>query len=334
MNNPQQSSSRLSNGYRNITRRSAALAVGAACVHVATNSSKSLKAAVASKRQFTMDLCPGRLGVRADQSQTIDFATQYGFESVEPFSGELKGMNESEQKAVVERLESEGLKWGAAGLPVEFRKDDAKFNSDLGNLPDHAAALQACGVTRVGTWLMPTHAERTFRQNFDLHVERLSQVAAILNDHGLQFGLEYVGPRTLWSSQRYPFIHTMAETNELIASIGTGNVGLVLDSWHWYTAKETVEDLRSLKAKQVVAVDLNDAPTGLEIDEQIDNTRALPAATGVIDVKTFLQALVSIEYDGPVRAEPFDKELNAMDDEPAVRKTAQAMKRAFATLDA
>jgi sugar phosphate isomerase/epimerase len=118
----------------------------------------------------------------------------------------------------------------------------------------------------------------------------------------------------------------------LIAEIGRDNVGLVLDSWHWYTAHETGEDLRSLSNQDVVACDLNDAPAGIPIDQQQDNTRELPAATGVIDLKTFLGALVAIGYDGPVRAEPFNKALNALDDEPAVQQTAEALKKAFALI--
>jgi sugar phosphate isomerase/epimerase len=49
----------------------------------------------------------------------------------------------------------------------------------------------------------------------------------------------------------------------------------------------------------------------------------------VIDVKTFLNALVKIGYDGPVRAEPFNAALRAMPREAAVAATATAMRKAF-----
>ncbi|MFO7902355.1 MAG: hypothetical protein R6U98_06835, partial [Pirellulaceae bacterium] len=72
---------------------------------------------------------------------------------------------------------------------------------------------------------------------------------------------------------------------------------------------------------------------GLARDEQMDLQRELPAATGVIDIQTFLQALIEIGYDGPVRAEPFNKELNAMESEAAGAATANAMRKAFATVE-
>jgi sugar phosphate isomerase/epimerase len=82
-----------------------------------------------------------------------------------------------------------------------------------------------------------------------------------------------------------------------------------------------------------VSCHLNDAPAGIPVDQQRDGTRALPCATGVIDLKTFLGALVNIGYDGPVLAEPFDKKLNALDNEAAVAATAAAMKKAFALVE-
>jgi sugar phosphate isomerase/epimerase len=80
----------------------------------------------------------------------------------------------------------------------------------------------------------------------------------------------------------------------------------------------------------VVACDLNDAPAGVAVDQQKDSVRDLPGATGVIDLKTFLGALIKIGYDGPVRAEPFKAELRKMPKKEAVKATAGAMKRAFA----
>jgi hypothetical protein len=52
----------------------------------------------------------------------------------------------------------------------------------------------------------------------------------------------------------------------------------------------------------------------------------------VIELKTFLNALAKIGFDGPIRAEPFKAELRRMAAEDAVGLTAKAMKQAFALL--
>jgi len=124
-------------------------------------------------------------------------------------------------------------------------------------------------------------------------------------------------------------VHTMAEARELIADVGMGNVGLVLDTWHWWTAGDAVSDLLALTNDDVVSVDLNDAPKGIAKEQQKDNERELPVATGVIDVAAFLTALVTIGYDGPVRAEPFNKALNALDNDPACAATSAALHQAM-----
>jgi sugar phosphate isomerase/epimerase len=211
---------------------------------------------------------------------------------------------------------------------VDFRKDDRTFQDGFAKLPRLAAGLQRAGAQRVGTWLSPSHDQLTYRENFKVHVSRLREIARVLHDHGLRFGLEYVGTQLLLVGKRYPFVHTMAEARELIADIGSPNLGLVLDTWHWWTAGDAEADILALTNKDVVSVDLNDAPKGIAKEQQKDNERELPAATGVIDIATFVNALVKIGYDGPARPEPFNKALNALDNDPACAAASAALLKA------
>ena len=109
------------------------------------------------------------------------------------------------------------------------------------------------------------------------------------------------------------------------ARIGTGNVGLLLDCWHWYTAHHTADDLHKLTNDDVVYVHVNDAPAGVDVDAQVDNVRALPGETGVIDIAAFLQALDAMGYDGPVTAEPFSPALGEMPDAQAAETTRASL---------
>lgn len=290
--------------------------------------------ALPQKRRFTLDLCPGRIGVNANQIQAIQMAQRFGFESVEPLGPELAKQNPQQLEALLGEMRQSGLVWGAAGLAVDFRKDEAVFQSGLKELDGIADGLKRASVTRVGTGISPSHNELTYLANFRQHGKRLRSIAQVLGERGLRLGLEYVGPKTSWTARRYAFVHTLAEMRELLAEIDQPNVGIVLDSWHWYTAGETIDALKSLSNQEVVAVDLNDAPAGIAVDKQVDNQRALPTTTGVIDLKAFLGILVDMGYDGPVRAEPFDQALNAQDDTAALERTAATMKRAFSLLDA
>jgi sugar phosphate isomerase/epimerase len=291
-----------------------------------------LVAAEPHRRKMTMDLVCGNIGVSADQREAIDLAAQYGFESVGADGSFLAGLSAEELAALKARMKGKRLVFGAAGLPVEFRRDEAAFKAGLEGLPRIAAGLQRAGVGRVTTWLMPCDDRLTYIRNFRQHARRLRAVANILKEHEIRLGLEYVGPKTSWTSRRYPFIHTMAEMKDLIAEIDTGNVGFLLDSWHWWNAGDTAADILSLKGRDVIAVDLNDAPAGIPKDQQVDNRRELPCATGVIPVGRFLNALNRLGYDGPVRAEPFNQALNRMSKDEACAAVAASLRKAFALI--
>jgi sugar phosphate isomerase/epimerase len=287
----------------------------------------------AAPRRMTIALTPGSIGVDVKgQRELLDLAQRHGFESVEPRAAELAGCSDAQLGELAAEMRGKKLSWAAAGLPVEFRRDDAAFRSGMERLPQLAEGLRRAGATRVGTWIMPSHDELPYTANFRRHAERLREAAKVLGDRGLRLGLEYVGTRHLLLKGRYPFLHTLAETRELIAEIGTGNAGLVLDSWHWWTAGDAAAEIRALRNEDVVSVDLNDAPAGVPREDLQDSKRELPAATGVIDLAGFLNALQAIGYDGPVRPEPFNAALNAMDNEAACAASAAALRKAMALI--
>ena len=269
------------------------------------------------------------IGVQADQREAIDLAHRHNFESVEPMPGFLADLSDEELGKLQKDMKSKGLVFGSAGLPVDFRQDESRFEEGMKVLPRLASALERAGVRRVGTWLMPGHNTLTHLQNLKQHKRRLGKIAEVLGDHGLRFGLEYVGTKTLRDRFHFEFVHTMTETKELLAEIDRPNVGFILDSWHWWNAGESAEDILSLKNRDVVAVDLNDAPAGIPKEEQQDGQRELPLATGVIPVAEFVGALRQIGYDGPVRAEPFNRALNELENEAACAKTSAALHRAL-----
>jgi len=311
-----------------ITRREF-LAAGAATGIALSTAGKLVAATSAPERKFYAILSLGRIGFHASFPESVELAARHGFEGLDPDAGYLASLDDDPLHRLLDDLQKRNLKFGAAGLPVEFRKDSETFNSDLKKLPATAAVIQRAGIWRVNTWIMPCSDDLTYLQNFRQHADRLRLCALVLADHGQKLGLEYVSPRTLWRSQKHPFIHTMSEMKELLVAIGTDNLGIQLDSWHWFNAQETQQDILTLRGQDVITVDLNDAPTGLTLDQYRDNSRELPAATGVIPVKQFIDALLQVGYDGPIQAEPFNAALRALPIDQACANASDAMKKAF-----
>ncbi len=277
-------------------------------------------------------LCPYAIGVHPRTLEDALRAAQSGrFQGVEFSPAEIADRVEVQGAEEVKALFAEaGVRPAAWGLPVEWRGAEETWRQGLAELPRLAQAAAAIGGARVSTWLLPGSDTREYAENYQFHLDRFTPIARILADHGCSLGLEFIGPKTLRDSLRHPFVYRMEDMLALGREIGP-NVGLLLDCWHWYTSGGTPEALRALTPAQVVYVHVNDAPAVVPVDEQRDNTRALPGETGVIPIADFLQALAQIGYDGPVTPEPFKKELADLpSDQSRLETVGAAMDRIFA----
>lgn len=274
-----------------------------------------------------INLSPGTLGINATLIESLDLGKRHGFAGIDFSIAEVADLVEAKDAdAVLELFESAGLKPGVWGFPVNFRGDDDALNEGVAALPRLAKAAQACGMTRTTTYIMPCHDEMAYAENFTYHVDRMRPGAEILADHGIAFGLEWVGPKTLRDSKKHPFLHTMAEALELGDAIGTGNMGLLVDAYHLYTAHASNGDILGLSKAQVVNVHVNDAIKDVPIDEQLDGVRDLPGYSEMLDLNGFLHALREVGYDGPVTAEPFSQRLRDMSADDAAAETGEAMR--------
>ncbi|MEO0732070.1 MAG: sugar phosphate isomerase/epimerase family protein [Bacteroidota bacterium] len=277
--------------------------------------------------KFRISLKADAIGVIGSADYMLDAAITHGYRALSVPAEWLENSSGDQLERFAGKARKAGITWGANGLPVEFRKSEERFKADLGALPQHAKNLATIGVERIGTWLISSHDELTYNENMQQHADRLRATARILGQEGIKLGLEYLGTTALRHQGRFAFLSSGRELKELIALIGEPNVGVILDSYHWYTARETAADLKLWTNEEIVAVDLNDANAQLTLDQQTDVARELPGATGVIDLDTFIKTLVEIGYDGPVRAEPFSQTLNLMDNELALAATFTAMRR-------
>lgn len=269
-------------------------------------------------------LSPGAIGVQATTLQAaIAAAQQGGFEGVEFNVREVADLVDQHGAEYVKGLfAAANLKPAGWGVGIDWRSE-TKWQQGLNELSRLATAAAAIGCPRALSGVMPGSNEYSFDENYRLHVERFTPIASILADNDCWLGLEFISPKTLRASLRYPFLYTMGEVLDLGAKIGS-NVGVLLDIWHWYTSYGTLEAIRALRPEQVVYVHVNDAPAGIHVDEQMDLVRDLPGATGVLDVVGFLHALRDIGYDGPVTPEPFKKELKDLSSDAERLKVVNA----------
>ena len=230
------------------------------------------------------------------------------------------------------RVVDAGLKWGLMPMDVDVLRECAEdvFEYDLETLHRQMDCAQAAGVTRYYNHVWNGSNSRAYDDNFTWCVDRFSKVLEVARAHGIMCGLEFLGPKPLQDSFRYPFIRKLKDILTLADAISL-EVGVQFDTFHWYTSGSTLEDIRLLgSGERVVGVHLNDGQTGRCPDEQQDLERELPLATGVIDSVAAVRALYELGYDGPVTVEPFQPwatRLKAMPLEQALRTVADAARQ-------
>ena len=159
-----------------------------------------------------LHLSCGALGIKADQRQAVELAAKHGYDVVDANGAWLGGRPDGELQDFLGWMKSKNVGWAMAGLPVDFRGEETAFRDGLAKFPEYCRGLKRAQVDKVTTWILPSNDTLTYRQNFRLHATRLREIARVLDDNGIRFGIEYVAPRTLLVAKRYPFAHTMAET--------------------------------------------------------------------------------------------------------------------------
>jgi len=264
------------------------------------------------------------IGIDVDPLGSIAFAQKYGFSGVDLRIDKHEARIDQVGVDVLSlAMRDAGLKPGYCTiLPGKISCDEDTWRAGVERLPSLAELAEGLGYTRTATVVLPFDDEQPFDRFFDLHVDRVRQVAPILADHGLSLALEYVSPVTRRAGHKHPFVYDMKGLRTLCRVSGHTNVGLLLDSFHWHCAGESVADIEALSSDEVVVVHVNDLVADRPIDNQVVTERALPCETGVIDMGGFIGALDRIGYAGPITSEPTHPKWAKTDPDQAVSELA------------
>ena len=273
---------------------------------------------------FYKTLAPGCIGhPEATFFGTAALAAQYGYRGYWFDAGKDLVGDPEETKKVLEKYH---LIPAGFGLPVEYRGSEAAYLADMEKLPAYLDFAQAIGIKRCITWIIPSSEELSYEENFELHRRRLTPVAKMLKERNMLFGMEFLGPKKLRKGVKHEFIHSLDEMLKLCDAIGTGNVGILMDAWHWDMAEQKFSDFDKFTSPdQIVCAHVMDAPANVPAEEQEDLVRRLPGTTGIINIEAFFAGLKKVGYDGPVLVEPFEEFLKQIPLEDAIKVVAKSL---------
>jgi len=254
--------------------------------------------------------------------QTLAIASKHGFGAVSysPASLKSEGIDAFQALDLMGRY---GVIISDFGLPVQFKSKD-EFNESFSMLETAARAASKLGIHRCCTWMLSFSNDFEYAENFKRHTDMFRLAAEVLKEYDILFGVEFLGPKSILKSGKYPFIHTLKQLMELCDAVGTGNMGVLLDAHHCYCSGlkggDFVQYIRN--ERDIVLVHLNDDAPNVPIEEIKDSPRYYPGEPGGggNDLRGFMNALKQIKYTGPVVVEPFSETLKKIDDNDQIAK--------------
>ena len=133
----------------------------------------------------------------------------------------------------------------------------------------------------------------------DESVRVLNDLCDISGRHGVSLAFEFLG-------QSDCSVQTLDLAAEIVRAAGRQNLGLVIDSFHFYAGGSTVEMIEALDPKLLYIFHINDAED-LPRDQLEDRHRLLPGL-GILPLREIVAAFRRIGYDKVASVEIFRPE--------------------------
>ncbi|MEK6236702.1 MAG: sugar phosphate isomerase/epimerase [Planctomycetales bacterium] len=215
------------------------------------------------------NLSPRSLGFSGTvQSELIELALTYGFVSIDldivDFSEQVEDFGMEHARRL---LDSAKLKIGNFNLPVNVAGTDEAFAADLARLPGLARVAADLGCARALCSLESANDAMEFKDNFEQHRLRLTQVAETLASFSVSVALDFDGAKASREGKQFEFIHDLDGAVTLANTIGAANVGVLIDFWQIHACGATLEDIRKVPVEKIVSVNVADVKADLERED-------------------------------------------------------------------
>jgi len=160
----------------------------------------------------------------------------------------------------------------------------------------YSKIAQAIGCDKIVVVPSPTPAGATWADIKSESVNVLRDLAAIAQQHGVKLAFEFLG-------QTDCSVPTLAQCWEIVKEVNLPNIGLVLDTFHFYAGGSTLDSILKVDPGKLLIFHINDSED-LPKPKLTDAQRLLPGE-GVIPLLDILANLRTIGFDGLCSIELF-----------------------------
>lgn len=240
--------------------------------------------------------------MKADLATDVRVARAAGFDHLEIWAAKLRQFLKEHSVGDLKTLFSEsGLKPLSINSIEHITFCDAaaytQIRAECEALSSIAAAI-GCPYIVVVPGQFPPGGLSSY-EVIEETVQVLRELASIGERHGVSLAFEFLG-------QKDCSVQTLGLADEIVVKVNRRNIGLVIDSFHFYTGGSTVKMIDAIDPKRLFIFHINDAED-LPSSQLTDAHRLLPGL-GTLPLKEIIDALRRIGYDGFASVEIFRPE--------------------------
>ncbi len=248
----------------------------------------------------------GATTMHADLETDIKAAQKAGYDFIEIWASKLREFLESGDVGTLSGLlnESEIKPYSINSIEhITFRSRDEyeQIKAECAELSMIAGAL-GCPYIVVVPGKLPASANR--ESILEESVSVLKELADIASPHGVSLAFEFLG-------QTDCSVQTLDFCAEIVNECGREDIGLVLDSFHFYAGGSSFEALTALDPNKLFIFHINDAED-LPREQLTDAHRLFPGQ-GILPLRKLKSVFDEIGYDRMVSVEIFRPEYWNMD---------------------
>ena len=243
----------------------------------------------------------GATTMKADLATDIRVAGQAGYDVLEIWAAKLDAfLQEGSLADVVSLLREAGVKSHAINSieRITFR-DEAGYEGMRGRCRQLSRMAQVLGCPNIVVVPSDKPAGATKEEVCQETVRVLRDLAGIAAGYGVKLAFEFLGFATC-------SVNTLADCWEIVQRVDRENVGLVIDTFHFYVGGSRLESIGQVDPQKLLIFHINDAED-LPKAQLTDAHRLLPGE-GVIPLKGIIAALKGIGFDGVCSVELFRPE--------------------------
>jgi 2-keto-myo-inositol isomerase len=261
----------------------------------------------------------GATTMRSSLVDDIRVASAAGFDYLEIWAAKLrKYFNYGGTTAQLKRLfEDSGLPpYSINSIESITFRDEAgrtRLEAECDELCRVAAEIGCPYIVVVPSPLPPG---RSREQVIDESINVLETLGRTADDHGVALAFEFLG-------QQDCSVTTLELADEIVRRLARPNVGLVLDSFHFYAGASSLDSLHALDPERLFIFHINDAED-LPRAELEDRHRLLPGL-GILPLREIVGGLRRIGYDRVASVEIFRPEYWERDPEQLARDAKSAV---------